>query len=182
MMIIRLDECIATSALGETRPHICDAQSPLRTATRAGGWEVPVRSSSIRHSGMLLNYTSHVHRKPHQCSSFQAIRAQREMHTIQHKRGISFAGAWLKYGFHEDGFTSGLRAAAALLSEADGDLERLPFKIDDADRTPGATTSLASLFDVLEWTGLRAAIGACLCLCLVAVSTALRLSGVDCVI
>ncbi|KAI0927052.1 hypothetical protein AcV5_007691 [Taiwanofungus camphoratus] len=98
----------------------------------------------------------------------QAIRAQREMHTIQHKRGISFAGAWLKYGFHEDGFTSGLRAAAALLSEADGDLERLPFKIDDADRTPGATTSLASLFDVLEWTGLRAAIGACLCLCLVA--------------
>ncbi len=44
----------------------------------------------------------------------QAITAQSKMHTIQNKRGISFAGAWLNYGFHEDGFTSGLRAALAL--------------------------------------------------------------------
>ena len=43
-----------------------------------------------------------------------ALEAQRQMPVIQNKRGISFAGAWLKYGFHEDGFTSGLRAAMHL--------------------------------------------------------------------
>lgn len=41
----------------------------------------------------------------------QSVMAQRQMHTIQNKRGISFAGAWLGYTFHEDGFTSGLQAA-----------------------------------------------------------------------
>lgn len=44
----------------------------------------------------------------------QAIHAQREMHRIQNTRGISYAGAWMNYGFHEDGFTSGLRAALHL--------------------------------------------------------------------
>ncbi len=36
------------------------------------------------------------------------------MRTIQNTRGISFAGAYLKYGFHEDAFTSGLLAACSL--------------------------------------------------------------------
>lgn len=39
------------------------------------------------------------------------------MKTIQHVRGISFAGAWLNYGFHEDGFTSGLRAAVGIIQD-----------------------------------------------------------------
>lgn len=42
------------------------------------------------------------------------MKAQALMPSIQNIRGISYAGAWLKYGFHEDGFTSGLRAALAL--------------------------------------------------------------------
>ena len=45
----------------------------------------------------------------------QAINAQKEMPTIQNVRGISFAGAWMKYGFHEDGFTTGLRAATGII-------------------------------------------------------------------
>lgn len=40
-----------------------------------------------------------------------AIRSQSLLPTIQNKRGISYCGAWTKYGFHEDGFSSGLKVA-----------------------------------------------------------------------
>ena len=49
-------------------------------------------------------------------SPLQAIIAQREMDKIQNKRGIAFAGAWMNYAFHEDGFTAGLQAASYLPS------------------------------------------------------------------
>ncbi|KAJ3509469.1 hypothetical protein NLJ89_g5206 [Agrocybe chaxingu] len=44
----------------------------------------------------------------------KAVKAQNEMYKIQNTRSISYAGAYLKYGFHEDGFTSGLLAACSL--------------------------------------------------------------------
>lgn len=70
------------------------------------------------------------------------------MHLIQNKRGISFAGAYLKYGFHEDGFTSGLRAAVEHLGV------RPPFPIRDPDRhLPDLWT--AFVFDFIEGSGLR---------------------------
>ncbi|KAH8818843.1 amine oxidase [Flagelloscypha sp. PMI_526] len=47
----------------------------------------------------------------------EAVAAQSDLWKIQRKRGISFAGAYTKYGFHEDGFTSGLLAAAELLPD-----------------------------------------------------------------
>lgn len=43
-----------------------------------------------------------------------AIAAQAEADAIQGRRGVWFAGAWLGWGFHEDGLKSGLRVAAAL--------------------------------------------------------------------
>jgi predicted NAD/FAD-binding protein len=59
-----------------------------------------------------------------------------------------FAGAWTHYGFHEDGFASGLRAAAALPGVAP------PYMITDADFElwkPFTTVMpVAWLFDVLE--------------------------------
>ena len=83
-------------------------------------------------------------------SSMQAIRAQSLLPTIQNTRGISFAGAWTKYGFHEDGFTSGLRAAAALA----GPSAKLPFEIVAVDRPPNATAVLlARWFDLFEGSG-----------------------------
>ena len=43
-----------------------------------------------------------------------SFRAQRDMDRIQGRNGVWYAGAWLGYGFHEDGLRSGLRVAAAL--------------------------------------------------------------------
>ena len=63
-------------------------------------------------------------------------------------RHRAFAGAWTHYGFHEDGFASGLRAAAALPDVAP------PFKIANADSERGkpftAVMPVARLFDLLE--------------------------------
>jgi len=46
-----------------------------------------------------------------------ALAAQRQFHRIQGRGGIWYAGAWLGYGFHEDGLTAGLRIALALGGE-----------------------------------------------------------------
>lgn len=111
------------------------------------------------------------------------------MHRIQGKRGISFAGAWLKYGFHEDGFTSGMRAAAALLQHPcaananSGDAQtQLPFEISDADRGWEDETHarlLALFFDMFEGTGLRAVVGAGLSWVLCVIGRFLALVGFD---
>jgi predicted NAD/FAD-binding protein len=42
------------------------------------------------------------------------IRAQQRLPAIQGRNRVWFAGAWTRYGFHEDGFTSGLRAVAGI--------------------------------------------------------------------
>lgn len=46
----------------------------------------------------------------------EAVRAQARLMKMQGQYGVSFAGAWTGYGFHEDGFTSGVRAAQRLLN------------------------------------------------------------------
>ncbi|KAF8074010.1 amine oxidase [Lyophyllum atratum] len=95
-----------------------------------------------------------------------AIAAQRRMSEIQGTHGVSFAGAYLRYGFHEDGFTSGLVAAAALSlpqgAEDENETVRPPFPIEYAgqDARRGLALSLvAAVFDVLEASGMRALVG-----------------------
>jgi predicted NAD/FAD-binding protein len=47
-----------------------------------------------------------------------AVAAQSRMPALQGKNGRYFAGAWMGYGFHEDGLKAGLAAAAQLLADA----------------------------------------------------------------
>jgi len=60
-----------------------------------------------------------------------AIRSQSLLDKIQDKRGISYCGAWTKYGFHEDGFSSGLKVAMDHLGA------RIPFEFTDSTFSRG---------------------------------------------
>jgi predicted NAD/FAD-binding protein len=87
----------------------------------------------------------------HPVLSTDAVRAQRRLAQLNSRaaesgRNRAFAGAWARYGFHEDGFATGLRAAAALPGVA------LPFAIADADVERGEPRAgaIAYVFDVLE--------------------------------
>ncbi|MFS4439535.1 NAD(P)/FAD-dependent oxidoreductase [Paracoccaceae bacterium GXU_MW_L88] len=43
-----------------------------------------------------------------------AIAAQARLHEIQGRGGVHYAGAWTRYGFHEDGLLSALRVAQSM--------------------------------------------------------------------
>jgi len=60
-----------------------------------------------------------------------AIQSQNLLPQIQNTRGISYCGAWTKYGFHEDSFSSGLSAAINHLGA------ELPFKFVDSTFSRG---------------------------------------------
>ncbi|KAF4987133.1 hypothetical protein FDECE_15577 [Fusarium decemcellulare] len=72
----------------------------------------------------------------HPLYTSDAIQAQKRLGKIQNKRGISYAGAWTNYGFHEDGFSSGLKAARDHLGA------RLPFDFVDSTFSRGKRPTL----------------------------------------
>lgn len=53
----------------------------------------------------------------HPILSPSTLISQSRMREIQDKRGIAFAGAWLGWGFHEDGWVSGCLAALQVLQK-----------------------------------------------------------------
>lgn len=60
-----------------------------------------------------------------------SVRSQKLLPSIQNQRGISYCGAWTKYGFHEDGFSSGIAAAQDHLGA------KLPFDFVDSTFSRG---------------------------------------------
>lgn len=50
----------------------------------------------------------------HPMMTNSSVATQSLLPSVQNKRGISYVGAWTKYGFHEDGFSSSFK----LLTEA----------------------------------------------------------------
>lgn len=60
-----------------------------------------------------------------------SIKSQSLLPQIQNKRGISYCGAWTKYGFHEDGFSSGLKVAQDHLGA------KIPFQFRDSTYSRG---------------------------------------------
>lgn len=67
----------------------------------------------------------------HPLYNSDSVRAQALLPKIQNTRGISYCGAWTKYGFHEDGFSSGLYVAKEHLGA------RLPFDFVDSTYSRG---------------------------------------------
>lgn len=51
----------------------------------------------------------------HPVFDLAAIRAQGQVPALQGRQNTFFAGAWMGYGFHEDGLKAGLQAARALI-------------------------------------------------------------------
>jgi len=74
----------------------------------------------------------------HPLYTAEAVRAQFELEKIQGHRGVSYAGAWTGYGFHEDGFSSGLKVAIEHLGA------KLPFDFVNSKYSRGR-------FPVLTW-------------------------------
>lgn len=68
----------------------------------------------------------------HPLYTHAAVQAQRRLDEIQDVDGISYCGAWTKYGFHEDGFSSGLKVAQRLGAS-------LPFEFVDSTFSRGNT-------------------------------------------
>ncbi|KAK5136050.1 hypothetical protein LTR08_004304 [Meristemomyces frigidus] len=67
----------------------------------------------------------------HPLYTAEAVEAQKRLQGIQGERGVSFCGAWTKYGFHEDGFSSGLQVAMEQLGA------ELPFEFVDSTYSRG---------------------------------------------
>ena len=61
----------------------------------------------------------------HPLFSKDAILAQREMVNIQGRQGVYFSGAWLRYGFHEDGILSSKSVINKLLKDDEKNEELL---------------------------------------------------------
>lgn len=65
----------------------------------------PIRQPQSVHSEYIYH---------HPLFSSDSFSAQKRLCEINGTAGISYAGAWMGYGFHEDGFTAGLQAARHL--------------------------------------------------------------------
>ncbi|KDQ50504.1 hypothetical protein JAAARDRAFT_74155 [Jaapia argillacea MUCL 33604] len=85
----------------------------------------------------------------------KALNAQTLLPSIQNTRRISYAGAWTRYGFHEDGFASGLRA---VLDYSPLFTFEPPFEVIDPDTLP-ARLWIAYVFEFVEKIGLRGLVG-----------------------
>ncbi|KAK4703083.1 uncharacterized protein P7C70_g3132, partial [Phenoliferia sp. Uapishka_3] len=76
----------------------------------------------------------------HPLFSPESVRSQDLLPSIQNKRNMTFCGAWTKYGFHEDGFKSGMTVAQDYLKVSP------PFPIHSAERAVPPPSALLTLF------------------------------------
>ena len=81
---------------------------PLPTETPIFVSLNPIRELDPRKVHQRINYD-------HPIFDVGALQAQSELAQIQGKNRTWFAGAWCRYGFHEDGFQAGLAAANGVL-------------------------------------------------------------------
>lgn len=103
--------------------------------------DVLVTLNPLRHPA--LDTLHRVFSYAHPLLTTDAMKAQPRLSEIQGTRGISYAGAWTKFGFHEDAFTSGFKVAVEQLGA------KLPFEIVDSEfsrgQVPDVTWSMVLL-------------------------------------
>ena len=75
----------------------------------------PVVVSLNPQSAIAVEHVVGEYEYAHPVFDLKAIRAQGRMGEIQGQHGTYFAGAWMGYGFHEDGLKAGLHAARSLI-------------------------------------------------------------------
>lgn len=71
----------------------------------------------------------------HPLYNARMVAAQEELEQIQGKRGLWYAGAWTNYGFHEDGFASGMKVGLRLGGE-------IPWEVKNAKFSRGMRPTL----------------------------------------
>ncbi|UZJ52325.1 hypothetical protein CBS101457_001645 [Exobasidium rhododendri] len=71
----------------------------------------------------------------HPSYTANSVASQKVLSGLQGWKGARFAGAWTNYGFHEDGFTSGLQASTQLGAV-------LPFDMQSAERSLPPSSSI----------------------------------------
>jgi predicted NAD/FAD-binding protein len=88
--------------------YLINKLQPLKT-------EVPVIVTLNPFSEIDPNQTFKKIHYQHPLFTSDAINAQKEVTLIQGKNNIFYAGAWQRYGFHEDGIDSALKAVRAII-------------------------------------------------------------------
>lgn len=79
--------------------------------------EVPVVVSLNPHRAIDPSTIIGEYEYAHPVFDMAAIRAQTRVPQLQGQQHTFFAGAWMGYGFHEDGLKAGLQAARALIDQ-----------------------------------------------------------------
>jgi predicted NAD/FAD-binding protein len=82
----------------------------LQGVSKKRNYFVSLNSASIIDPQSILYSTSY----DHPVFTLNAIRAQRELPSLNHKGRLFFCGSYFRYGFHEDACTAGFDAAIAV--------------------------------------------------------------------
>jgi predicted NAD/FAD-binding protein len=80
-------------------------------------WEQPVVVSLNPVRAIAKNTIIGEYDYAHPVFDLAAVAAQQRMPSLQGQNNRYFAGAWMGYGFHEDGLKAGMAAAAQLLKD-----------------------------------------------------------------
>ena len=73
----------------------------------------------------------------HPLFSSASVLASERLHLINGVASVSFAGAWMGHGFHEDGFAAGLHAARKILKPAERCPCNLLYETEREEQAPG---------------------------------------------